>query len=364
MTIENNNENTAPDVTPTDQPAAEPVASEAAAPGEPAAPEPPPARPDPDAEAMAAFDKGVALAKAEEAPAAAAAPAPASAPVEPPKPAEPAAAAPAVPAPAPDAETDTAVAELGLKGKAESRFREMAGTIKSQAQELEPLRTEAARAREWEDVVMSSTATPEQFSEAMNAIRALNSGDPQAMSAAFDSMLGAVQALGQKLGREVPGLVDPLAGHADLQQAVNEGAVDRRYALELAQQRAHAARLQERGDRIGQQQAEQQATAQAMQGVNALNDRLKAEDPDFARKLPYLQPALDAIRASVPPQHWPQAIETAYRRLPALPPMVAAPPAAPAVSHISPRHPGNVAMQRAPKTDMEAFEMGVRSVSS
>lgn len=353
--MSNDNDNTAPDETPTDLPEAA-AAPEAA---EPAAPEAPSARRDPDAEALAAFDKGVALAKAEEAPK----PAAPEAPADPAKPTEPAAATPAAPAPTPDAEADKAVAELGLKGKAESRFREMAGTIKTQAQELEPLRAEAARAREWEDVVMSSTATPQQFSEAMNAIRALNSGDPQAMSAAFDSMLGAVQALGQKLGREVPGLVDPLAGHADLQRAVGEGDIDRRYALELAQQRAQMASLQEHGQRINQQQGEQQAVAQAMQSIGALSGRLKAEDPDFARKLPYLQPALDAIKAGVPPQHWPQAVEQAYRRLPALPPMAPVASAVPPVSHVSTRHPGNAAMQRAPKTDMEAFEMGVRSVS-
>lgn len=378
---------TAPDPTPTDLPAGDqPAAAAGVTPAEGDLPaggdggEPAPA--DREQADLAAFDKGLAtlagddgapktaadvVAKAgEEGKPAAAASAPAAAPD---------------PAPEPDAETDRAVKELGLKGRAEERFRELTSQVKeltplrealakhqiTDASRIEQVIESAQRAQEWEDTVLASTATPEQFGSALNVIKAMNSDDPKMQNAAFDAMLGEVVNLGRRLGREVPGLVDPLEAHADLLQEVNNGDISRKRALEIAAQRATSTVVETRETSRAQQDQHQAALNQAMTDITALNDQLKANDPDFPRKLPLLQPTLDIIRETVHPSQWKDRIERAYRQLPPLPAAAPAPAPAPAprvpVSHMPVRPTGgNLSMRQKPKNDMEAFEAGLKSL--
>jgi hypothetical protein len=382
---------TAPDATPTNVPDSDRVAADAGAtPADDGAPEggkgdEPVQVVDREQADLAAFDKGLATLTDADAPktaadvaanAAAAAQPPAAAPA-------PVSAPAAAPAPAAEAdpELDREVKELGLKGRTEERFREMSSQLKEVAplrevltkhQITDPARIEqvietAARAQEWEDTVLASTATPEQFGMALNVIKAMNSGDPKVMTVAFDTMLQEVAELGKQLGREVPGIVDPLQAHPDLQQEVSEGDLTRKRALEIAAQRATAAATNARDTARSTQIQHEAAVNQALNDVKALNDQLKAGDSDFARKLALLQPTLDVIRETVHPSQWVARIERAYRALPPLP--AAAPAPAPAtaprvpVSHMPVRPTGgNLTMRQKPKSDLEAFEMGLRSL--
>ncbi|MGA0588087.1 hypothetical protein ACO2Q2_13300 [Dyella sp. KRB-257] len=381
----------APDETPTDTQTAAAPAPAADATAADAADNPPPEpSADGDAAALAAFDEGLkklsgepktaadVAAKAADGKDTAAAPAPADAPA-----AAPAAAAPTPAAAEPDEETERAVKELGLKGRAEERFREMAGTIRevtplrdalaelkiTSPEQIRELAETSQRAIEWEETVMASTATPEQFGSALNVIRAVNSGDPKAMGVAFDAMLNEVVELGRKIGREVPGLVDPLAAHPDLAEEVEQGDITRKRALEIISQRVSAQHLQEANTRRETQEQWNTARDAALTNIQQLNDTLKAADPDFARKLPLLQPALDLITTTMHPSQWHAAVQQAYAKIPALPPVAAAPAPAPAparsnarppVSHMPARPTGiNASMQAKPKTDLEAFEMGL-----
>lgn len=385
--MSNPTDTTAPDATPTDLPPAEQAVVDAGAGTDDAAVQDPLPATDPDADALAAFDKGIAtVAEPAEAPRTAAdvaAQAAEAAAGEPPAAAPAQAAAPAAaPAPAtpvPDAETDQAVRDLGLKGRAEERFRELTGQVKeltplrdalAKHQITEPAKIEemvenAARAVEWENTVLASTATPEQFGAALNVIKAMNSADPAMQNLAFDAMLGEVVNLGRRLGREVVGLVDPLQSHPDLQQEVSSGDLKRERALEIAAQRATATAIKDRDSAREMDEQHRAAVQHALTDVQALNDQLKASDPDFARKLALLQPTLDLMRETVPPAQWRDRIERAYRALPALPAATPA-PAAPArvpVGHMPVRPTGTpAAMQAKPKNEMEAFEMGLRSV--
>lgn len=365
---------TAPDNTPTDLPAGDQAATDAGATltddGQPAGEdggEPTPAV-DREQVDLAAFDKGLSTLVGDGTPKTAADVV--------------AEAAPPAPAPEPDAETDRAVKELGLKGRAEERFRELTSQVKeltplrealakhqiTDASRIEQVIESAQRAQEWEDTVLASTATPEQFGSALNVIKAMNSDDPKMQNAAFDAMLGEVVNLGRRLGREVPGLVDPLEAHADLLQEVNNGDISRKRALEIAAQRATSTVVETRETTRAQQDQHQAALNQAITDITALNDQLKAADPDYARKLALLQPTLDVIRETVHPSQWKDKIERAYRKLPALPPAAAPAPApAPAprvpVSHMPVRPTGgNLSMRQKPKNDMEAFEAGLKSL--
>jgi len=385
----------APDATPTDQPVAD-ITTQAAV--TPAAPDDPPQAPpvDIEAAAIAAFDKGIEEASvaptatpagtvsephiAADVAAAAAAtvaatsttaapPAAAGAPLVVDHAAAPGATPgtpPAIPTPARDAETDAAVTELGLKGKAETRFREMASTIKAQAQELEPLRADAERGLRWEAMVLGTKAPPEQFGNALGYLAAVNSGDPAQMNKAFDTMVNELGWLAQQLGRELPGVVDPLAAHQDLAQEVQNGYITKDRALELARVRATDARRTEADQRNRQEDEQKRVYDQSMSDVAALNNKLKAEDPDFDRKFQLLLPTLDVIRNSTPPAQWVAAIQRAWALVPALPPAAPppAPPVRPRVGAMPVRPTGaSQSMQRQPKSDIEAFDMGVASVS-
>lgn len=380
---------TAPDPTPTDLPADGQGAADTAvaAPGEEGGESAPVV--DADQAALDAFNEGVATTiaepktaadvianTAEGAAAPAAAPSPAAAPA-----AAPAPAATAPPETDPDMERE--VKELGLKGRTEERFREMSSQLKEVAplrealtkyQITDPARIEqviesAQRAQEWEDTVLASTATPEQFGSALNVIKAMNSDDPKMQNAAFEAMLGEVVNLGRRLGREVPGLVDPLQSHADLLQEVAAGDLTRARALEVAAQRAMSTANEAREVSRGQQSQHQAAMSRAIADLETLNGQLKASDPDFGRKLVLLQPTLDVIRESVHPSQWVDRIQRAYNSIPVLPPVAAAPAPAPAprvpVSHMPVRPTGgNLAMRQKPKDDRDAFEMGLRSLQA
>jgi hypothetical protein len=271
----------------------------------------------------------------------------------------------------PDPETDAAVTELGLKGKAETRFREMAGTIKTQAQELEPLRVEADRGREWERLVTETKATPEQFSQSLGYLSYINSGDPKKMGEAFDFLLNELTSLGKNIGREVPGLVDPIADHEDLKQAVTFGEMTRAAALELAQRRTAETRNTERATATEQQTLQQQEFDKGMTAVADLSTRLKAENPAlFQAKLEVLAPLLDQVRQTVAPSKWVATIEDIYKRIQVTAPVAAAPAPAPAarppVGAMPLRATGSAtSMQRSLKgaDEMDAFNMGLESVN-
>lgn len=268
-----------------------------------------------------------------------------------------------------DPETDAAVTELGLKGKAETRFREMSSTIREQATQLEPLRAEAERARKLDELILSSKSTPDQFGQAIGYLTHVNSGDPKMMGAAFDFMLNELQSLGKRLGREVPGLVDPIADHPDLAQAVQFGEINRATALELAQRRVTEQRNAERAEQTSQKATQQREHDQGIQAVTALSERLKSSDPQFDAKLKVLAPVLDSIRQTVPPAQWAEKIEGVYKQLsiPA-PAPVAAPPAPvrPPVGAMPLRATGTSSstMARSLKgaDEMDAFNLGLESV--
>jgi len=267
---------------------------------------------------------------------------------------------PAEPAPVtePDPVADE-IATLGLKEKAAERFKDLTGKVKELSTERESLAAQAKRADEWEQMVTSTGATPEQYSSALGYLQAINSGDPASMGKAFDAMLQEVQWLGQQLGREVPGLVDPLKDYADLSEAVENGDITRKHALEVAQARVTQQRAVQHSEVQAKQTVAKQAEAAAVASVNALDQRLRA-DPAYAAKMQALTASgtFAWIKENIPAEKWVPAIEREWQRT-----AVGAPAAKPAVGHVPlrPVRP-STGMAPQPKTDMEAFELGLRAV--
>jgi len=260
--------------------------------------------------------------------------------------------------PKPDEKVEAEIKELGLKERAAERFRELT----SRVAEMEPLRARAARADEWEQTVLSTGASPEQFGSALSYLRDINSGDPARMLSGYNAALAEVQALGQALGLPTPGGPDPLETHADLKKLVDEQDITREAALEIARSR-QTEKLRKAADdtraNAGQQEA---AVNAALQRVTALGSQLRAADPTgFDAKFKIASPMIARIQKTLPPDQWVDAIKEHWDALPVLP--VAQ--AKPAVSTQPLRPTGASAGQvRKPKNDVEAFELGVATAKA
>ena len=260
---------------------------------------------------------------------------------------------------------DKEIGDLQLKPKAAERFRELSKRPTPEAVEaqLAPLRARADQAKQWEDTVIGTGATPEQFGATVNytalAVRA-NNGDMEAAKLAFQQTAEENAHWAKLLGMEAQGH-DPLAAHQDLREAIENGDITKKHALEVAQARAAAAVNTTVSQRTNEQQQFQAAADGAMVEIGKLNGQLKAADPHFMAKLPLLQPTLDVIKSTMHPSAWPRAIAEAYRKIPNPAP---APVAATPTPTPQPLRPGQLAQgqQRKPKDAMEAFEMGMETV--
>lgn len=178
--------------------------------------------------------------------------------------------------------------------------------------------------------IQQSRATPEQYSQALDYIGAVNSGDRPTMERAWDFMMGEMQALGRLLGKEVPGL-DYLAAHPDLKQAIAAGQMTEAYAKETARLRDsqnHAQQVQQHTRQ--QQQTQEQQAAIITQGRNELNTlgaQLRAANPaEYAAKSAILTAALKGTFKDLDPRQWAAMYKRAYESLklpaPAAPPVV------------------------------------------
>lgn len=382
MNVDADTPATAPDTTPTDQPA----------------------------DVMAALDAGIAAADAETAPAAepapvetppadaatppaddpsAAPPADGQPPAQPQEGAPPADGQPPAAAEVeqqPDADTEAEITALGLKEKSAERFRGMAAEIK----ELAPLR-EAMKAAGIEDVAklpdvvkraeagdflfeeISKTGTsPEQYGMALDYLGLIGKaqqGDMVAAEKAYTTMAGELAALAKLLGKEVPGVHDPLANHQDLRAEVEAGDLPRARAVEIAGQRDRAAYTGSvERQRTESQQAAEQAEQQGVQWLNTFDAEMSREDPAYAAKRPALDEAVRQIRQQYHPNQWAQQTALAYARIQA--PVAAAAPAAPtapAPPRPGPMRPGGPGPAMVPTTfasPMDALEFGIQQANN
>lgn len=363
------------------------------------------------ADVMAALDAGIAAADAEAAPAAEPAPADTTPPVDantPPADEQGAAPAvdgqpPAVPEGAPpadgqppagaegeqqpDADTEAEIASLGLKEKSAERFRGMAAEIK----ELAPLR-EAMKAAGIEDVarlpelvqrskvgedmvqmVVETGASPEQYGMALDYLGLIGKaqqGDLVAAEKAYEVMGKEYAALAKMLGKEAPGIHDPLANHQDLRAEVEAGDLPRARAVEIAGQRDRAAYTGNvERQRTESQQAAEQAEQRGIEWLKRFDAEMAQEDPSYAAKRPQLNDAVRQIREQYHPSEWAQRTALAYARIQA--PAAAAPavaaPAAPVQPRPGPVRPSGPRPAMDPTTfasPMDALEYGIQQATN
>ncbi|RRU17830.1 hypothetical protein [Stenotrophomonas sp. 278] len=286
--------------------------------------------------------------------------------------------------PQPDAETEAEITALGLKDKTAERFRGLAAEVKQLApirdalkaagiEDVATLPDLVQRASVGEDMVKMVTDTgtsPEQYGMALDYLGLISKaqrGDMSAAGQAYEVMSKELAVLAQMLGKEVPGVHDPLAAHADLLAEVQSGDLPRTRALEIASTRAQGA-YSSSAQRQQQeaQQAAQQAEQDGIAWLQKFDADARAQDPQYVAKRPALNEAVAEIRRTMHPSQWPQATALAYARIQA--PAVAAPaaPAAPAQPRPGPMRPNGPQPTMAPAfTDpMKAMEFGIEQANN
>ena len=222
------------------------------------------------------------------------------------------------------AEVDTAVKELGLKGKAEERFRDLSSRLKEANARIEELGGEeglkeivrdAQDQREWDQKLHEIGCTPEQFGQAIGYIAAINSSDPVILQQARENLLKEVGLIDSRLGNKTD-LYDPLEAHPDLQQKVDTGAIDEEDAIEIARLRGLTAAREK--EQAGQQQEtlKQREAEAGMQELTQLGAALKGRDGDevFGAVMQSIGDDLNKMAEQMSPQGWKEFAAMLYER--------------------------------------------------
>lgn len=206
---------------------------------------------------------------------------------------------------------------IGPNTKPETRER-----IQALITNVKTVTTERDALREDRDLmvqqIVETGATVDQYTASLGYLKLVNSQNPADWENAYKIMSAELEALSTRLGRPIPGQ-DNLAGHADLQEAVRDGAISQQHAEELAAGRRRGQYEQRQGQQRTQQQQEASAQQQAVQAgvasLNALEAELKT-DPHFAHKRAILVETLKPVFAQINPSQWASTFRAAYAKLP------------------------------------------------
>jgi transcription initiation factor TFIID subunit TAF12 len=241
--------------------------------------------------------------------------------------------------------------------------------VKEKDQALQRVESEH---REIMGAILETKANPEQYGQALEYLRLVNSPNRHDQEQALAFMQQEIAVMARRLGKPVPG-VNMLEGHNDLIEEVSTGRLSPERAQEIAAARAAAQEAQRLGQR---QQQNEQVTRQNLAAVNqgkadltALGKQLQAADPTgYEAKRKILVNTLKPVFATIPPNQWAATFKRAYDALPA--PARPVPPPPPAINPGAkpPGGGGNTPLRAsnpagsaapAPKSAAEALEMGL-----
>lgn len=225
-------------------------------------------------------------------------------------------AAPVVPPPAADPINDPI--DATVKGKTRERMTQLISTVKEAAAERDRYLSERD---EIVGMIQATRSTPEQYGQALDYLRAVNSGDPAQIRIAIKTAQQELHALASMIGEPVPG-VDMLTAHADLQAAVQAGDLNPEHAQEIAAARALRSVQQAQGQRATEYSQGQKAIQAAVDDGKAALNQLEAQlqaDPQYGAKRALLTATLRPVMGKLEPQKWAGAFNTVYGLLGTLP---------------------------------------------
>lgn len=224
---------------------------------------------------------------------------------------------------------------LGIKNeRSKARFRELTSKVETlstaltaaglkDAAELPELVQRAKYGEDLVGMVMDTGATAEHYGQALDFLKldaAALKGDKAAAEQAFAILEQQMAGYARVLGREVPGIADPLADHEDLADEVESGDLTRKRALEIAATRNQAGLVQANASRAQEAEGVTRQQQEAMDvGRNDLADfdkQMLASDPTYASKREALSAKVAEIRATKPPQDWVRLTAIAYAGIP------------------------------------------------
>ncbi len=208
-----------------------------------------------------------------------------------------------------DAVNDPIPAEV--KGRTRERMTQLITNVKEVSAERDQVR---GQFNEILGMIEETGATPEQYGQALDYLRAVNSRDPAQIKAAIQTAQRELAALAAMIGEPVAG-VDMLAQHPDLGQEVEDGKISRARAEEIAAARARRASDEQQGVVLRQQREQQQRVNHAKQRLNVVETELRGTDPLYEQKRAMLVPMLQPIFETLPPAQWERAFRAAYAKL-------------------------------------------------
>jgi hypothetical protein len=206
--------------------------------------------------------------------------------------------------------------EDGTSEKTKERFDKLREGYDGLHKQLESVKAES---NQWKEAITGTGTNPEQFGMALDYLTAVNSGTAEGLEKAWEYMNAELAVLAKALGKNAPGTYDPLSEHSDLRQRVDDGMLEEKDALEIAQSRASTRFVSAQEQERAKQAEENRAIEHGKSEVAQLGERLRQQDPNWSSKVQFMAPIVESIVASgSPPSMWAAAVEKAYNQLPAI----------------------------------------------
>lgn len=212
---------------------------------------------------------------------------------------------------APDHVNDPIPAEL--KGKTRERMEGLVKVAKEITTERDRWKGEAERLY---NAIADTGTTAEEFGDMMETQRLLHSDDVAERRKGLAELRKWADGVAEELG-ETPTGKDPLAGHQDLLDKVEDGDITRELALELAEARNRKAADSKLGERRDQQTKEQREYQEAVEtartDLNTLGAQLKQANPTmYAHLSRVLAEEIKEIRDTMHPSKWASTFKRRY----------------------------------------------------
>jgi hypothetical protein len=218
------------------------------------------------------------------------------------------------------------------------------------------------------DAIQDTGTTAEQFAETVSFLRNVNSDDPAALEAAYQSLKAGMRTLSIRMGKPVPE-VDLLADYPELANAVKYGQITEAHAQEMAtyrEQQKLAATVRTRANDAAKttKDAADEKSA-AITELNALGADLAKKDPLYQAKFDLITGPLKAAFANIRPSQWKATFIAAYAAAVVAAPVKAAPAPAPAPKKgqpIRPQQPAGDGAKKAPGSMLDAISSAIEGM--
>jgi hypothetical protein len=202
-----------------------------------------------------------------------------------------------------------------LKAETKERMTSLITTVKTATKERDDA---VQQTQEFFQAIAATGADPETFGRHVEVLRLMNSEDPAEQRQAVKLLRAAADKVALETG-ETPTGMDPLEGHDDLKEDVENGDISRERAVELATSRNRAKAEETRRTKSSELTTEQQQRKEEIDAagaaMNELEQQLIKSDPNYYAKRDLIQKTLTAVVNELHPSRWLGAYKRVYESL-------------------------------------------------